>query len=267
MIKNNVGLSILLLTFGACAGMNWLSGNTISTTLFNSLLLVLFVATSASKLNLDKRYWPIAPSFALVPLFRYQPDYFYIYMIELAVLIIWIIVKNKYFSALAIGGLLLLGNLCVNKIMYLSPLSIDHEKIVAGRSDMAVAIKKHSEQATYIPYRARMMIFRDLVPFQVMAGNLFSAMSPYKTVRAVLLVNLVIIFWALLKRTSDWIPYLSLLISLVCVGLVYQSDTLTYLFFSRGFAIFLVCIGVTKLKLNPKLYYSLLLISLLLQIK
>ena len=147
------------------------------------------------------------------------------------------------------------------------PWSYNYERVLVNQPYIKDQIQTQQNEAMYLPFRLRPMVFNKDVYIYDVLGNIFGFMSLNNLARVFLLANIYPFIYGLIesvKNINKWSTKINLValgVGLFCAGLNRTPDKLNYFYLLTPVVVYFMWIGFKKV--NLKIYSILMVISLL----
>ena len=246
--------------------INFLSAHNLLTSIANSATLCLSVYLFKDYLNKRRFLFNIfiIVSFCIVPLFHYQPKPGFISLLPLLSLGFF------YISSRATKKLVYLNKVLVLvwiffltlSISYSSevikpPFGIQSSQLIFNSPEINYNIKRHQQDALYIPYKIRQLIYSDSVFSYAILTNFFDFLNLKNLSDALFIANLYPLFVGFYKffRERFEFKYLCLsafLITILIAGIDRSPDKFQSLYLLGPVFVYLIILGLRSI--NKKFY-------------
>lgn len=206
-------------------------------------------------------------SLGLIPLFHYSPDNqfaSFLPLFSLGLLFLYVIIQKGY--VLIIFGLfLLIGNIYSSGIIK-HPFNVQYSQIIFNSPEINYNINRHQQDALFIPYQARLIVYSKLIYMYALLTNSFNLLNLKNFADILLIANLYPLFKGLYqvftnKNTSWNLCMTAFLITFLTIGVDRSAEKFKSLYLLGPIFIYLIFLGTKKL--NKKLYLILWIISFL----
>jgi len=271
-MKNNKYL-FLILSGIICLVINSLRRNLLIVSFFNSIILISYLYLFIKSISFTKYYF--LPFLSFMPIFSSSYSNFYDYFVEGIVILIWLIlIKLKKINILFLGLIFFIvyGYFVLSSNNVLKwPARIEVEQLIYPQHFYQLEIDRQQKESMYLPYQLRLLIFNEKTSYgYVFVGNIFSFLSLENLYRTILLVNSIftivgIYFINKLRKEYKYIVYISLITSMLLIGLLKTPDSMRPLASLRGIFLLLTLNGINN-KRGYKIYIFLFILSLLINI-
>lgn len=257
---------ILLASFLAFT-INLLTHQHLLTSLLNSLILGLsvllfkdYLVKSPSAFNLF-----LIISLAFIPLFSYLPDNQFISFLPLISLAFLFMHKRRESKMLILAFSLffLIGNVYLSGIIQF-PFYFESSQLIINSPELNLNILRHTQDALFLPYQARLIMYSKSIYFYAFLSNLFSFLTLRNLYDVLLIANLYPLFIGFFNFLKEekfrYFCIIALLITALMTGLDRSTDKFQSIYLLSTFFIYMILVGVRNL--NKKLYIILFLISI-----
>ncbi|TSC88563.1 MAG: Uncharacterized protein G01um10147_59 [Microgenomates group bacterium Gr01-1014_7] len=204
-------------------------------------------------------------SLLLIPLFYYSPNYFISF---LPLISVGILALYKHFPnslvLIAWAIFLFLGNLYSGEVIKY-PFDIQHSQLIFNSPEVNYNLNRHQEDALFIPYKARLIVYSQLVYVYALLTNFFDFLNLKNLYDILLLANLYPISIGLYKiftqkQELKSIFLVSFLITMLTSGIDRSPDKFQSLYLLTPVFIYLIILGAQSI--NKKLYFALWILSI-----
>lgn len=240
--------------------------------LLNSLTLSLSVYFFQSYLTSKKSPFNtiLIISLGTIPLFYYKPTDWIISLLSLSILGFFYLYR-KYSSRylIIIGGLILfLGNLYSGGIIKY-PIKLEYSQLIFHSPEINFNLEKHQQDALFIPYQARLIVYSKLIYIYALLTNLFNFLTLINLADILLIANLYPFFIGIskifkLEKSFRKIFLTTFSIAALTIGIDRSTDKFQSLYLLGPIFIILILIGAQTI--NKKKYIALWFFSLFLLI-
>lgn len=239
--------------------------------LLNSLILGLSVYWFQKKLNISRSAFNIflIISLSLIPLFYYFPTkiyFFFLPLFSLGFFYFYRLLPKKY-VILIYGLFLLLGNLYFSEIIKY-PFRIQTEQLIFNSPEVNYNIHRHQQDALFIPYKARLIIYSKLIYVYAFLTNLFSFLNLKNLSDVLLIANLYPLFvgiYNIFKQKNEFTNICITTFAVTALTLGIDRSTDKFQIFLSGPAIIFLILSGTRM-INKKLYFALWILSIFIYI-
>lgn len=205
-------------------------------------------------------------SLVLTPLLYYQSKTFFIYPLALLSILFFVLYKKFLKTSIMVVWLIFLfiGNLYVSEVINF-PFDIQESQLIFNSPEINYHIKRHQEDALYLPYKIRQLVYSSPVFFYASISNFFDLITIKNISDILLLANVYPLFLGLYEITSERnrlrnFILLSFLITLITTGIDRSADKFQSLYLLFPMFIYLIFLGYKKV--DKKLYISLFILSI-----
>lgn len=241
----------IIFTFFLSALINYFSHNNLFISLMNPLTYVLSI--HLFKTNLITKNFLFKPFliilFALIPLFYYLPNHYLISLLPLFSLV-FLYLYNKFPSRYLIiiwGISLFFGNLYSSGLIEY-PFKIQSSQLIFNSPEINYNIQRHQQDALFIPYRVRLLVYSQLIYIYAFLTNLFNFLNLKNLYDILLIANIYPFFtgiYILIKQKSRFkdICLTAFLITALTVGIDRSSENFKSLYLLGPIFIYLILLG------------------------
>lgn len=258
-------LSALLSLF-----INFLLHHTLSVALLNSLTLGLSVCFFQYFLppikSLFNNFFIIF--LGAIPLFFFIPTNKFFLFLPLFFLGFLYLYKrfSKKYVLIICGLFLLFGNLYSDGIIEY-PFSVQSSQLIFNSPEISYNMHRHQQDALFIPYKARLLVYSPLIYVYAALTNLFYFFNLKNLSEILLFANLYPLFtgiYIILKQKNSIknIFLAALLITATTIGIDRSTDPFQSLYLLGPIFIYIILLGMQAI--NRKLYIILWILSLFL---
>lgn len=247
--------------------LNFFYHHNLLVSLLNCLILGLSIYLFQHLIDRKKTYFNFffITSLGLVPLFNYIHNYALIAFVPIFSLIIlyWYKYFPKWYILVVWTIVFILGNLYSGEVIKY-PFEIQTTQLIFNSPEINYHINRHQEDALYIPYKLRQIIYSQTIYIYALLTNFFDFLNLKNLYQVLLLANLYPLFIGIYKVFRNENRFKSLFIVtfvatiLVC-GVDRSPDKFQSLYPLSPFLIYLILLGADSI--NKKLYLFLLLLS------
>jgi hypothetical protein len=171
---------------------------------------------------------------------------------------------TKLIILLIIIFLLFFGGLFLTNVIK-KDLSVDKIKLITDMPSIRDSVSQHQKDARYIPYRIRLIVFNNLIYVYQALRNIANFWNLYNINDIFLFVNLYPMYYgfkSIYKEKYIWyICVLGIFFGSFAIGINKMVDARMATWFMMPIFGYLIYRGIKRV--NMKLYFSLLIISLL----
>lgn len=239
----------------------------ISITNSSSLGLSVYLFTKNLNLKLTLFVSLIIISFGLMPLFHFSPTYEVISLLNLFLLFLlylYINLHKKYLILTIWGMLLLFGNIYSGEIIKY-PFNIQYSQLIFNSPEINFHINRHQQDALFIPYKIRLVVYSKLIYVYALLTNLFNFLNLKSLSDILLIANLYPLFIGIYKALKQKnklrdIFIVGFLITALIAGVDRSTDKFQSLYLLGPIFIYLILLGLQSV--NKKIYLSLWVLSL-----
>lgn len=246
--------------------LNLISHHNFSVSILNSLTLGLSIYLAQKYLSQRASVFNtfLVISLGLMPLFYYIPKETYFSLLPLFSLIFLYFAKKNIGAVIILFGLfLLIGNIYLSEIVKY-PFKIQYTQLIFNTPEINYNIFKHQQDALFIPYQARLMIYSKLTFIYALLINLFNSLTLKSLSDTLLIANLYPLFIGVydILRQKSKLTYLyvaAFLITALTVGIDRSTDKFQSVYLLGPMLIFLILLGARRV--NKKIFLSLWILS------
>src|SRR3989344_747513 len=249
--------------------LNLFSHHSLSVALTNSFLLVLSIYFFQSFLN--KSYYLsylIIISFSLIPLFNYLPYINLISLLPLISLSFFILYKRwpKKWILIFFAISLFVGNIYSGEIIKY-PLNLQDTQLIFNSPEINYHIKRHTEDALFLPFKMRQLLYSKLVYIYAAFTNFFDFLNLKNISDVLLIANIYPLFMGfslLFKQEKVFRNFclMAFFVTLFTAGIDRSPDKFQSLYLLSLIFLFLIILGLQKI--NKTFYLSLWVLTLFL---
>ena len=246
--------------------INFLSAHNLLTSIANSATLCLSVYLFKDYLNKRRFLFNIfiIVSFCIIPLFQYQPKSDFISLLPLLSLGFFYISsraieKINYLNIVLILVWIFFLTLSIaySGEVIKPPFEIQSSQLIFNSPEINYNIKRHQQDALYIPYKIRQLIYSDSVFSYAILTNFFDFLNLKNLSDALFIANLYPLFVGFYKffRERFEFKYLCLsafLITILIAGIDRSPDKFQSLYLLGPVFVYLIILGLRSI--NKKFY-------------
>lgn len=253
-----------------CFAVNFLKGNSFSTAILNSIILLLVVIFFQiySRKQVSKFNPILLSTLGLIPLFSGNSGYLFFYFF-LLIFYIFVLVylsrwKNKFFALISILSIFVIS-LYANQIIKF-PLEVSRELLIMSDKWGTSMVVELRDALLFLPYKIRFLMFNNFVYVYDLVGNVFNLITLKNLYDTLLLANLYPLSLGILvdlktKNIHKRFFYLVFSVTLLGLTLSRSVDISRSFLVLAPFILYYVLLGLNKVK--KKIYYILLFFSLI----
>lgn len=207
-------------------------------------------------------------SLGLIPLFYYIPKEAYFSLLPLLTLgFIYLAKRNiSYIHVIVIlfGLFFFIGNIILSEIVKY-PFKIQLNQLIFNTPELNNNIFKHQQDALFIPYKIRLVIYSKLIYFYALLINLFNTLTLKSLSDTLLIANLYPLFigvYDILRQRSKMTYFyiVAFLITALTVGIDRSTDKFQSVYLLGPMLVILILLGAQRI--NKKIFLSLWILSL-----
>lgn len=260
----------LTASFILSLSLNYFSHHNLFISLINSftyaLSIYLFKNTFITK-NILFNFFLII-SLGLIPLFKYSPNGSPLSLLPL--LSVGIISLYKYFPKKWVIVLWILflffGNFYSNGIIKY-PFIIQSSQLIFNSPEVNYNMYRHQQDALFIPYKARLLVYSQLIYIYAFLTNLFDFLNLKNLFNVLLIANIYPFFTGIFTLVKQKLRYRGIcltafLITALTTGIDRSAESFKSLYLLGPIFIYLTLLGAQTI--NKKIYIVLWFISLFL---
>lgn len=254
-------LPIILASFLSLI-LNLLFHQNLFVALLNCLTLGLTAYLFQSYLNLQKSFFNIfiIVSLGLIPLFYYLPAnafFSFLPLFSLGFFYLYRILPKGY-VIIIFGLFLLLGNSYSGEIIKF-PFSIQYSQLIFNSPEINYNMSRHQQDALFIPYKARLLVYSKLIFFYASLNNLFNFLNLKNLADILLIANLYPLFvgsYKIFRQKNGFriICFIAFLITALTSGIDRSADKFQSLYLIGPIFIYLIILGTQTV--NKKLFFA-----------
>lgn len=253
--------------------LNLLFDHNLSVSLLNCLTLglsvYLFQNYLASKKSLFNIFLTV--SLGLIPLFYYLPAnklIAYLPLFSLGLFYLYRKLPKKYGIIIFWGLFLFFGNFYSGEIIKY-PFNIQHSQLIFNSPEVNYNMHRHQQDALFIPYKARLLVYSQLVYVYALLTNLFNFLNLKNLSDILLIANLYPLFVGIhniFKHKNIFRSFIltAFLVTALTAGIDRSTDKFQSLYLLGPIFIYLILYGAQTI--NKKLYFTLWILSLFISI-
>ncbi len=240
--------------------LNYFSHHHLFISLINSLTLGLAIYLFQNFLNLKKSIFNnfLILSSGLIPLFFYSSNYIFFSFLPLTTLGLFYLYKKfpAKFILLIWILFLLLANLYLGEVIKY-PFQIQHSQLIFNSPEVNYHLNRHQEDALFIPYRLRLLLYSKLIYVYALLTNFFDFLNLKNLYDVLLLANLYPIFIGsykifIEKGRFKYLIFSSFFVTILTSGVDRSADKFQSLYLLAPIFIYLILKGSQHI--NKKVY-------------
>lgn len=233
------------------------------------LSLLLNYLTLGLSIYLFRRYLPsksslfgsfLIISLVLIPLFYYSPNNFvsFLPLFSVGILALYKQFPNR-FVLLIWAIFLFLGSLYSSEVIKY-PFDIQHSQLIFNSPEVNYHLNRHQEDALFIPYKLRQIVYSQTIYFYALLTNFFDFMNLKNLYDVLLLANLYPIFVGIYKifiekNKFKHIIFSAFFVTMLTAGLDRSPDKFQSLYLLGPIFLYLILRGAQNI--NKKVYLAL----------
>lgn len=246
--------------------INFLPNHNLLTSVANSLTLSLSIYLFRDYLDKKSPIFNILAliSFCIIPLFYYQPKFSIISLLPLSSLGFFYIsskisgkASNLKKALILLWILFLILSNSYSGEVIKPPFQIETSQLIFNSPEINYNIKRHVQDALYIPYKIRQIIYSDLVfPYAILT-NFFDFLNLKNLMDGLFIANLYPLFIGFYKFIKQKFEFRNLclsafLITILISGIDRSPDKFQSLYMLGPVFIYLIILGIGSI--NRKVY-------------
>lgn len=206
-------------------------------------------------------------SLGAIPLFYYKPTAWFVALLPLSTLGFFYLCNRelpKRYLIIALGLFLFFGNLYSSEVIKY-PFNIQHSQLIFNYPEVNYNMYRHQQDALFIPYKARLLVYSQLIYVYALLTNLFDFLNLKNLSDILLIANIYPLFVGIhnifkQKNIFRSILLTAFLITALTAGINRSADRFQSLYLLGPVFIYLILLGAQTI--NKKLYITLWILSL-----
>lgn len=230
--------------------------------------ILLNFLTLGLSLYLFRRYLPsqknlynifLIISLGLIPLFYYSPNNFvsFLPLLSIGILAFYQRFPKKYLIIIWVIFLFFANLYSGQVIKY--PFNIEFSQLIFNSPEVNYNLSRHQEDALYIPYKIRLLIYSQLIYIYAILTNFFDFINLKNLYEVLLIANLYPLFLGIHKIFNQNSEYKNLcltafLVTMLTAGLDRSPDKFESLYLLGPIFIYIILLGFQNIKKKVYLF-------------